>query len=150
MRARGLIAALIIGASLSLAGPAHARQTEGYTYSFDQLWRASIRLLAVDFRFPITERDRDIGYFLFTYVDGERSYHGSLELVRTPSHEVRVTIQVPQMPSYVERHLLDRLGRKLTEDYGQPPPGERPSPPAAPTPPADEAPSGDEDEGTAR
>ena len=45
--------------------------------------------------------------------------------------QVRVVAQVPQMPTYVERMILDRLARKLVEDYGEPirpPPRERREP----------------------
>lgn len=123
---------------------ASARQTAELTYTYDQLWRASVRMLAVDFRFPITERDEEIGFLLFEYRDQGRSYHGSVELVRTESpregRRVRVVIQVQSMPSYVERMLLDRLRRKLSDDYGAPPPARRPEPP----PVADEGEGGDD------
>lgn len=132
---------------LALAAPASARQTSDFNYSFEQIWRTSIRLVAVDFRFPIQERDQDIGFFLFDYEDSGRTYHGSLELVRTmgpnDTPSVRVTVQVPQMPSYVERHVLDRLTRKLTEEYGQAPPNRRPEPP--PVQDDDEEEAGDEE-----
>lgn len=138
---------------LAPAATASARQTGEYTYTYDQLWRASIRLIAVDFRFPISDRDEEIGYLLFDYRDAGRSYHGSLELVRTTgphgTPQVRVTIQVPSMPSYVERMLIDRLSRKLSEDYGQPPPTRRapaPTPPVDDDDAADDATPGDEDD----
>lgn len=129
---------------LAVAAPASARLSESYTYSYDQLWRASVRMIAVDFRFPITERDEDIGFLLFDYVDQGRTYHASIELVRAGEDEraVTVSIQVQQMPTYVERMLLTRLGRKLSGDYGQPPPNRRR---AEPTPPVSDEGEGDDD-----
>ena len=136
MRISTLAAALACLIVLGAAPDAHARQSTDLTYSYEQAWAASIRLIAVDFRFPITQRDEGIGFLLFEYQDGGRTYHGSLELVRTTGRHdtpaVRVTVQVQNMPSYVERHVLDRLQRKLGEDYGQPPPTRpRPAPPVA-------------------
>lgn len=132
---RRSLASLILLAVLVPAASASARLSEEYTYTYDQLWRASVRLIAVDFRFPITERDPEIGYLLFTYRDEGREYSGSLELVRTEGpyggQQVRVVIQVASMPTYVERMLLDRLDRKLGDDYGQPPSARRPPPPPA-------------------
>lgn len=118
------------------AAPASARSSEEYAYGYDQLWRAAVRLVAVDFRFPIVERDPEIGYLLFTYRDQGRTCDGSLELVRTRDRDgaerVRVVVQVAAMPTYVERHLLERLRRKLMEEHG-PPRAPRP----APAPPAE-------------
>ncbi|MCA9604146.1 MAG: hypothetical protein KC619_01040 [Myxococcales bacterium] len=136
---RRTLAVLLLAGVLAPAATASARMTEEYTYTYDQLWRASIRLIAVDFRFPISDRDQDIGYLLFDYRDAGRDYHGSLELVRTTgpygTPQVRVTIQVPSQPTYVERMLIDRLTRKLSEDYGLPPPSRRAP---APPPPSDD------------
>lgn len=134
MRARP-IAALVALSLLALPASAGARLSDEYEYSYDQLWRAAVRLVAVDLRFPVTERDPDIGYVLFEYRDQGRAYAGSLELVRTarPNGEerVRVVVQVSGMPSYVERMMLDRLTRKLRDEYGAPIARPRP----APTPP---------------
>lgn len=140
---------MVFAAATLVPAPASARSSDEYTYTYEQLWRASVRLIAVDLRFPITERDPEIGYLLFDYRDQGREHHGSLELVRTTDSngaaQVRVVVQVPTMPTYVERMLLDRLGRKLGSDYGQPPAAQRPvaQRPGAPTPPADD---GDEAE----
>ncbi|MCB9591543.1 MAG: hypothetical protein H6719_02315 [Sandaracinaceae bacterium] len=139
---RRSLSLLVLLAVLAPAASASARSTEDYTYTYDQLWRAAVRLIAVDFRFPISDRDPEIGYVLFSYRDAGREHNGSLELARTTgvngTPQVRVTMQVPSMPGYVERMLLDRLSRKLTEDYGRPPPTRRPEPPAPPVADDDE------------
>ena len=135
---RATLSTVLMLAALAPAR-AEARLSEEYTYTYEQTWRAAIRMVAVDMRFPIQERDPEIGYLLFSYRDHGRDYHGSIELVRaTGAHDtpiVRVVVQVPQMPSYVERMILDRLGRKLLDDHGQPRPRRR-----APPPPVDDAP----------
>ena len=149
-----LLVPMLLLAILAPAASASARLSEEYTYTYEQLWQASVRLIAVDFRFPITDRDPEIGYMLFSYREQGRDYQGSLELVRTQGPyggaQVRVVMQVASMPTYVERMMLDRLERKLSADYGQPPAARRPAPP--PTPPATEEPDGDdaEDESPSR
>lgn len=146
MRARLALAAIALLCASFVAPTASARSSEDYTYAFDQTWRAAVRLLAVDMRFPITDRDPEIGYVLFEYQEGGRTYSGSLELVRTEGRnatpQVRVVVSVTSMPSYVERMLIERLSRKLTQDYGAPPPSRRPPEPTPPpeAPPVDGAP----------
>lgn len=126
---------IVLLATLLPASLASARLSEEYGYDYDQVWRAAVRLVAVDLRFPITDRDEEIGYVLFQYEDQGRSHHGSIELVRTAAPDgrerVSVAVQVPGMPSYVERMILDRFTRKLLQDYG-PPRASRPAPPAPP------------------
>ena len=120
---------------------AEARRSDTHAYRYEQVWRSAVRLVRVDYGFPVRDRDPEIGFVLFDYVDQGRSYPGSLELVRgTESRReiVRVTINIPAMPSYIERMVLDRLTRKLREEYGSPLP-----PPPEPEPVAEDD---DEDE----
>jgi hypothetical protein len=148
-----LVTATLAIAVLAPPAPASARVSEEYTYTFDQMWRASVRMVAVDFRFPVTDRDEEIGYLLFEYRDQGRSYSGSIEMVRTEgtagTPQVRVVIQVGALPSYVERMMLDRLTRKLMDEYGAPPSVHR-APPRAPVRSGDddEPPSDAPDDGT--
>lgn len=121
-----------------LAGPsvASARRSDVYAYRYEQAWSTVIRLLRVDYGFPVRDRDREIGYLLFDYLDHGRPHQGSIELVRLPGQrgyeEVRVTLNIPEMPSYIERMLQERFERKLREDHGsplqRPRPIERPEP----------------------
>lgn len=76
----------------------------------------------------IRDRDRDIGYLLFDYPHGNRTVPGSIEFVEVEEAgrpQVRVTLNIPAMPAYVERMILDRLSRKLREDHGRPLPPPR-------------------------
>jgi hypothetical protein len=114
------------------AGRAEARREQAYPYSFERVWTTAVRLLRIDFSSPITEKDKDSGYFLFDFTDGKVQHPGSLELIRITeagTESVRVVLQIPALPSYVEQTLLERLSRKLGQEYGTPI-GAKPMPPA--------------------
>ena len=100
-----------------------ARRSDTHAYPMDQIWSTVVRLLRVEYRFPIQDRDREIGYILFDYLHNGRSVPGSVELIPVEEHglhQVRVTLHIPAMPSYVERMILDKLTRKLRNEYGTP------------------------------
>ena len=147
--ARALLLTLILAFALPSAASARRSDTHGYRY--DQLWGSVVRMVRVDYGFTVRDRDQDIGYVLFDYIDGGRAHPASFELVRVRENgreRVRVSVQVPSMPSYVERMLLDRLTRKLRDEYGQP--VEMPTSREREAPPADDAADEDRDseEGT--
>ena len=76
-------------------------------------------MLRVDFESPITEKDKDSGYFLFEFTDAGKQHPGSVEVIRVLENgveSVRVVVQVPALPIYVEHMLLDQLTRKLGLD----------------------------------
>ena len=82
-----------------------------------------MRLVRVDLECPITEKDKDDGYFFFEYSDRGKKYPGSVELVslqESGGDQVRVIVTVPAMPAYVESMILERLGRKLDQEFGPP------------------------------
>ncbi len=113
---------------------AQARKQTDTRYRYEQVWSASLRLVRVDLRYPVDDQDSEAGFVLFQYRDGDRSYPGSIELVRTEVDDapcVRVVVQIPSMPSYIEQMLVDRLNRKLRDEFGEPPPA-RPRRPARP------------------
>ena len=142
MRALGL--ALI--AVLLWAGGAQARREETFPYPFSRVWTAAMRMVRVDYTSPITEKDKDSGYFLFEFPEAGKTYAGSAELIAVTengSEQVRVVFQVPGLPSYVEQMMLDRLQRKLGQDYGEPrapKPAPEPGKSAPPPPKGDTAP----------
>jgi hypothetical protein len=93
--------------------------------------------LKVDLDLEVTEVNSEWGYVLFVYTDsesGKRKNRGSFTLIRADD-EVTVTLQLPDLPSYHEQHLLQKLRRKLEEEHG-----EAPRPPKKP-------PQKDKDEG---
>jgi len=134
MLRRFVIATVLVAAALLVpVATAAARTTNDYAYPRDKVWNTSLRLVRIDLGCPLGDRDADVGYFTFEYVDGARRYPGSVEFVPTRVEGrdgVRVVVQIPAMPSYVERMILDKLQRKLVEDFGEPapaPPSERPA-----------------------
>jgi len=134
MRRLGL--ALVV--LLLWAGGAQAKRDQSFRYPYSRVWGSAMRMMRVDFESPITEKDQESGYFLFDFPDGGKSYPGSVELVRSTEggvETVRVAIQVAALPTYVEQMLLDRLTRKLSQEFGDPTaPPKPPAPPAAPKP----------------
>lgn len=126
-----LWAALLTVGTLLLPVTSQAKKTEDFRHRYEQVWGAAIRLIRVDQGYPIKDRDEGVGYFLFDYRDEGRTYPGSVELLRIEDKgtgSVRVVIQIPAMPSYIERMLLDKLEKKLVDEYGEPaPPPNKPS-----------------------
>lgn len=153
---RTWLAPLVLALVLTPAAGASARASDEYAYRYDQLWQATIRLLRVDLGCQITDRDDAIGFVMFDYPGTTgRTHGGSVEIVRTTdehgTERVRVTVQIPTLPTYVERHVLTQLGRKLRQDFGLPPrvhvtrPVEPPSDDVSDeTPPPEDPPAADD------
>ena len=148
-RARPLFRALgaLVVLMLLVPDTAGARRSDAHAYRMAQVWSTAIRLLRVDYGFPVRDRDREIGYLLFDYTDRGRSHPGSLELVpfeaQNGQTQIRVTLSIPAMPAYVERMVLDKLKRKLLEDHGEP---LRPPRRVVEEPASEDEDEGDEDE----
>jgi hypothetical protein len=145
--ARGLALALPVAlGSLALAltmrdesggvPEAQAKQHYDSLYTYDQTWNTALRLVRVDLGFKVVEKDDKSGFILFEYVDKEKTSSGSLEFLKGEK-SIRVICQIPQFPSYHEIALLDRLGRKLKDEYGNPPEKPKPPPDAGPPPDAE-------------
>ncbi|HTJ81379.1 MAG TPA: hypothetical protein VL400_06630 [Polyangiaceae bacterium] len=116
-------AASMLMFALTRAPDANASVDYTSPYTFDQTYGAGLRLLHVDMGLKIIEKDRDLGYVLFEYSSpesGKSVYQGSMELVETKTG-VHVAIQIPSMPQYHERMIVDKLGKKLEAEYGDPP-----------------------------
>jgi hypothetical protein len=120
---RSLVALLFLVLTPSIAS---ARKQQDYTYRYEQVWSAAVRMVRVDLRLGVDDQDETIGYLLFQYRDTlGRPHPGSIELVRTQDERgaaiVRAVVQIPAMPSYIEQMIVDRLARKLREEFGDPP-----------------------------
>lgn len=119
---RALLTCGLACATLLVAtGGAQARREQSFRYPYTRVWETAVRLLRVDLESPIGEKNRDDGYFLFEFPYNGKPTPGSVEVVRVEDGAVRVVIQVPAMPSYVEKMILDKLARKLASEYGAPP-----------------------------
>ncbi|MET0342325.1 MAG: hypothetical protein ABW252_15080 [Polyangiales bacterium] len=116
----------------ALAVPSARRQRE-LPYGFAQVWSTALRLVRVDLRLPVTDRDQEGGYVMFTWLVGDKGFPGSLELSPQGGDKVATVVvaQVEGQPSYVAQMLLDRLEKKLRTELGAPPPA-RPRPPSRP------------------
>lgn len=113
---------------------AAARAKGDVSYPFSSVWTTLVRLVRVDLGCAITEKDKEEGYLLFDYEDAGRTVPGTIELVRSKrgiQEIVSLVVQIPAMPSYVERMVIDRLERKLREELGAP---RQPAAPPAPAP----------------
>jgi hypothetical protein len=133
--ARYLTLVLALGLFGFAPSTAAAKREDSFRYPFSRVWTSAIRLMRVDLECPITEKDRDEGYFFFDYEDSGSKYPGSIELITTQVdglESVRVVVQVPAMPSYLEALILDRLSRKLQEDFGSPNEGKAKAPTGGP------------------
>lgn len=123
--------ALAVAVAVLVPAPAQARRESELRYRFNQVWGTTVRLVRVDYGFPIRDRDEEVGYLLFDYQDGDRSYPGSFEVVQVKvdgERRIKVTCSIPAMPSYIEQMLIDKLEKKLEADYGEPPPPPRKRP----------------------
>ncbi|MBW2626681.1 MAG: hypothetical protein JRE45_03580 [Deltaproteobacteria bacterium] len=125
-----LWAAILLIFVLLSPATGQAKKTADFRHTYDQVWGAAIRMIRVDQGYAIKDRDQGVGYFLFDYRDDGRTYPGSVELVRIKDQgggSIRAVVQIPAMPSYIERMLLDKLTRKLVDEYGEPEPPKKPS-----------------------
>jgi hypothetical protein len=147
-RGQTLVALACVVALAAAPGVASARKQTDLRYSYDQVWNASLRLVRVDLRMPVTDRDSEAGYLLFDYLDHGKRFPGSVELVRGDREKgTKIVVQVQGMPGYVEQLFLDKLQQKLRDEFGVPldpprAPTQRPKPPA--DKPAEEKPPADD------
>jgi hypothetical protein len=132
-----------------MSASATARTSQELQYRYDSIWNSAIRLIRVEMRLPVADKDVETGFILFDYQDHGKSYPGSLELVRGKGADgrdvVSAVVHVGGMPRYVERMIVDKLRKKLKLEYGEPAPRPaKPAPPKAEEPPADspDAPNG--------
>ncbi len=141
-----LVCALALS-GLVMPAEALARRQQDVRYPFQRVWNAALRMVRVDMRLPITDRDPDAGYMLFEYVDSDRKYPGSIEIISGEQDKrpfVKVVVNVNGMPSYVEQMLIDKLEKKLNAEYGaplDPPKKEEPKQPKEPVEPKPDEPS---------
>ena len=114
----------IAGLYLIITVPAEARTTRETTYRYGQLWNTAIRFLRVDNGFKIEEHDKETGYVLFKYTHAGQAMSAAMEIVPTERNGksyITMGLRIQDMPSYVEIMLLDKLVRKLRNEYGEPP-----------------------------
>ncbi len=136
----GAAAVSLLPAGASLESAAYAKTNRDSPYTYEQTWNGAVRLIRVDLGYKIEEKDERNGYLLFEYEDKGTKGQGSIEMFRGDK-SVRVVCTLPKFPSYHEIVILDRLERKLREEYGPPP--EKPKPPPDAGDAGDDADGGD-------
>ncbi len=124
-RLQPFVMAAAFSATALMAAPtvASARAARVIDYEYDQVWSAMVRMVRVDLRAAIADRDPDVGFMLFQYRDpvAHTEHTGSAEIFRITERgapRIRVQLQVDGVSPAVEHMLLSRLQRKLREDYG--------------------------------
>ena len=119
------LSALLVGASALTGTDALAKTQSESPYSYRQTFGSALRMVKVDLAFTVTEANPDWGYVLFEYVSadsGARKNRAAIQLVESEATgTVQVSVQVPQMPSFHEDLILDKLKQKLQEEHGAPP-----------------------------
>ena len=126
------LAAAMCAAVLLRAAPAAGKATFDSAYNYDQTFGTALRLLKVDLELEVTETNADWGYLLFVYTNretGQRKNRGSFSFVRV-GDSVQVTLQLPELPSYHEQHIVKQLQKKLEVEHGMPPPAPKKKPAA--------------------
>jgi hypothetical protein len=106
----------------SLTSPDSLARAEAHAgYSKTQTYSGALRYLRVDLGYEITEKDAEAAYVLFRFVpSGKREpTNGSVEIVEA-GEDVKVLVQLAQLPTYYETLLRDGLMRKLRDEYGEP------------------------------
>jgi hypothetical protein len=136
-----LSGALVLAAALQ-TGQASAKSVRELRYDYNAVWSTAVRLIRVDGRYPVEDKDKETGYILFTFPGKGtvKKCPASLEFVRGKDGDaarVRLELQIAHQPTYIEVHFLDQLERKLREERGAP---EEPKP--APPPRDDKKPKG--------
>ncbi len=151
LRSRAIGLSLVVAASCAgvlTVASATAKTQYDSPYGYDKTWNAAVRLVRVDLGLKVLEKDEQNGYLLFEYRStegGPKATNGSFEIIRPAqprAQDVKVVVQLPQMPRYHEQVLVDQLTRKMRDEYGDPPPRKRDDPP----PPPDAGPEGGEDD----
>ena len=135
-----MVALAVLGAA-AIVQPASAKSAYDSAYGFDRTWNAGLRLVRVDLGLKITEKDDVNGYLMFDYhspESGSKSVPGSMEFIKGKEGDVKVIVQIAQMPGYHEQVIVDELSRKLRAEYGDPP-----RKPPLPSPPKDAGPDSD-------
>ena len=152
IRARAMGIGLVVAASFAsvfFGAEATAKTQYDSRYGYEKTWNAAVRLVRVDLGLKVLEKDESSGYLLFEYRSNEggpKATSGSFEIIKpsgSKTDDVKVVVQLPQMPRYHEQVLVDQLARKMHDEYGEPPPRKKDAPPPPPDAGAD---AGEDDE----
>lgn len=114
---------LFMAACLAWLAPsaASARSKEVFDYDAQQIWKTAVRLIRVEQQAKIQDRDLEAGYLLFDYKSLQgQTFPASVEIVATPDRKTQLIVDIPALPSYVERTWINDLKTKLKKELGNP------------------------------
>ena len=132
--------ALLVALVICVSSAAQGKSSKILDYRLQTIWSSAIRLLRVDSGYEITEKHRDSGYILFVFPGSGAVKHCPASLEIFPINDPRgyerrrLQLNIAHQPKYVELHLLERLERKLREEYGPPPQPSKRQPQRKPAP----------------
>jgi uncharacterized lipoprotein len=124
LNTKTLIGVAAISCLLSSASVCRAHTSRETSYPYERLWSTTVRFLRVDNGFSVTEQDKETGYILFEYKNAGQTCIGAMELIpkaKNGAAHVALRLRIQNMPTYVETVLMDKLERKLRDEYGAPP-----------------------------
>ncbi|MCK9523957.1 MAG: hypothetical protein M0R76_13095 [Proteobacteria bacterium] len=134
MKILRIVSLALLLAAGAFATPSHAAVSRNLTYGESLIWRCAVRLIRVDLGYQLIERDMESGYLLFEYKESDRLMTGAIEVLSVETEGrryVRVQVKLNHQPSYVESVLINKLEKKLKNDFGPPPEAERIAPTTA-------------------
>lgn len=135
---RFAVHAAVVVSTLLVSSQALAKSLYESPYSYRQSFGTALRLVKVDLGYQVTEVNSDWGYVLFEYVSadsGARKNRASIQLVESEgTGTVQIAVQMPQMPSFHEELILEKLKQKLQEEHGAPPERAKKKEPEEPKP----------------
>jgi hypothetical protein len=99
-----------------LGGTAWGKSTRDFDYTAEQVWPTLLRYLRVDEKVKITDKDQGAGFVLFELTEKDKTFSGSVEVVKIGEKSTRVILKIADRPSYVEEVMLDHLAVKLKDE----------------------------------
>ena len=105
--------------------PAIAETKKKITYPYNWVYNTAVRLLKVDLKCEIDEKNKDSGYIMFWYEYKKIKSYTTMELVDSTNddngYKVVVRVVMDKLPSWVEVDVIDKLEEKIRDQYGSPP-----------------------------
>src|SRR5688572_360645 len=98
---RSVLFLSIVLSLVALSDTASAKRESTLRYPYSLVWTTAVRMIRVDYESAITEKDKDEGYFLFSFLHEGKEHPGSFEVIEDTENGARVVVQIPAMPSYV-------------------------------------------------
>ncbi|MFH1434676.1 MAG: hypothetical protein ABIJ56_03065 [Pseudomonadota bacterium] len=110
---------------LIFPGPAAAETKRKVTYPYTWVFNTAVRLLKIDLKCEVDEKNKESGYITFFYEYKKMKSYATMELVDSTNddngYRVIVRVVMDKFPSWVEVDVIDKLEEKIRDLYGSPP-----------------------------